>query len=69
MCIRDSLNIDGNAAIDSIEIINQLGQSVLEVDINSMFNNQINLSKLNTGIYFLKVKSASKTQTIQILKQ
>ena len=67
--VIDILNIDGNASIDSIEIINQLGQSVLEVDINSMFNNQINLSKLNTGIYFLKVKSASKTQTLQILKQ
>ena len=67
--VIDILNIDGNASIDSIEIINQLGQSVLEVDINSMFNNQINLSKLNTGIYFVKVKSASKTQTLQILKQ
>ena len=67
--VVDILNIDGNAAIDSIEIINQLGQSVLEVDINSMFNNQINLSKLNTGIYFVRVKSAFKTQTLQILKQ
>jgi hypothetical protein len=63
------LNIEGNTPIDSVEIVNQLGQSVLEVDINSMFNNQINLSKLNTGIYFVKVKSASKTQTLQILKQ
>jgi hypothetical protein len=67
--VIDILNIDCNASIDSIDIINQLGQSVLEVDINSMFNNQINLSKLNTGIYFVKVKSGSKTQTLQILKQ
>ena len=67
--VIDIVTIEGNTPIDSVEIVNQLGQSVLEVDINSMFNNQINLSKLNTGIYFVKVKSASKTQTLQILKQ
>ena len=67
--VIDIMNIEGNTPIDSVEIVNQLGQSVLEVDINSMFNNQINLSKLNTGIYFVRVKSASKIQTLQILKQ
>jgi hypothetical protein len=67
--VIDIVTIEGNTPIDSVEIVNQLGQSVLEVDINSMFNNQINLSKLNTGIYFVKVKSASKTQTLQVLKQ
>ena len=67
--VVDMLNIDGNAPIDSIEIVNQLGQSVLEVEGNSVFNNQINLSKLNTGIYFVKVKSDSKIQTLQILKK
>ena len=63
------MTIEGNTPIDSVEIFNQLGQSVLEFDVNSTFNNQVNLSKLNTGIYFLKVRSASKTQTIQIVKQ
>ena len=67
--VIDILNIDGNASIDSIEIVNQLGQIILKVAGSSVFNNQINLSKLNTGIYFVKVKSASKTQTLQILKQ
>ena len=67
--VIDIMTIEGNTPIDSVEIVNQLGQSVLEVDINSTFNNQINLSKLNTGIYFVKVKSASKIQTLQILKQ
>ena len=67
--VVDILNIEGNTPIDSVEIVNQLGQSVLDFDINSIFNNQINLSKLNTGIYFVKVKSASKTQTLQIIKQ
>lgn len=67
--VTDIVTIEGNAPIDSVEIVNQLGQNVLDVDVNSTFNNQINLSKLNTGIYFVKVKSASKIQTLQILKQ
>jgi hypothetical protein len=67
--VIDILTIEGNKPIDSVEIVNQLGQSVLKVDLNSMFNNQINLSKLNTGIYFVKVKSASKTEILQVIKQ
>jgi hypothetical protein len=67
--VTDIVTIEGNAPIDSVEIVNQLGQNVLDIDVNSTFNNQINLSKLNTGIYFVKVKSASKIQTLQILKQ
>ena len=67
--VIDILTIEGNRPIDSVEIVNQLGQSVLKVDLNSMFNNQINLSKLNTGIYFVKVKSASKTEILQVIKQ
>jgi hypothetical protein len=67
--VVDMLNIDGNTSIESIEIVNQLGQRVLEVEGNSLFNNQINLSKLNTGVYFVKVKSDSQTQTLQILKK
>lgn len=67
--VIDILNIDANVSIDFIEIVNQLGQKVLEFDGNSVFDNQINLSKLNTGIYFVKVKSGSNTQTLQVLKQ
>jgi hypothetical protein len=67
--VKDILFIEGNSNIDEIQIINQLGQAVMKVNLDSMFNNQINLSKLNAGIYFVKVKSASKAEILQVIKQ
>lgn len=67
--VKDILNIKGNGLIDNVEVINQLGQRVLSINGSLLANNQINLSKLNTGIYFVKVKSASKTEILQVIKQ
>ena len=74
MCIRDSpvvdiLSIEGNAPIDNIEVINQLGQSVITFERSSIINNTINLNKLNTGIYFVRFKSNDTIETLQIIKQ
>lgn len=67
--VVDILSIEGNAPIDNIEVVNQLGQSVIKIERNSITNNTINLNKLNTGIYFIRVKSNDTIETLQIIKQ
>ena len=67
--VNDMLNIDGNVRIDSLEVINQLGQRVLNINGSSLFNNQVNLGKLKSGLYFIKLTSNDKTEIIQIIKQ
>ncbi len=67
--VVDILSIEGNAPIDNIEVINQLGQSVITFERSSIINKTINLNKLNTGIYFIRVKSNDTIETLQIIKQ
>ena len=67
--VVDILSIEGNAPIDNIEVVNQLGQSVIKIERNSITNNTINLNKLNTGIYFVRFKSNDTIETLQIIKQ
>ena len=67
--VVDILSIEGNAPIDNIEVINQLGQSVITFERSSIINNTINLNKLNTGIYFIRLKSNDTIETLQIIKQ
>ena len=67
--VNDMLSIDGNVRIDSLEVINQLGQRVLNINGSSLFNNQVNLGKLKSGLYFIKLTSNDKTEIIQIIKQ
>lgn len=45
---------------DQIEIFNNLGDKILNIDI---FNNSIDVSKLEKGIYFLNIKS-EKTKSV-----
>lgn len=49
----------------TIEIKNYLGQIVLSIP----FSNQINISFLSNGIYFLTIKDGYNTKTIKIIKQ
>lgn len=49
----------------SIEIKNNLGQLVF----SSPFSNQINLSSLSAGMYFLTIEDKSTKKTVKIVKQ
>ena len=67
--VADMLTIQGNLPIDQVEVFNQLGQRVLTVRENALQNNQIDLSRLNAGIYFVEITSETKTETLRVVKK
>ncbi|OYQ49013.1 fibronectin type III domain-containing protein [Flavobacterium aurantiibacter] len=66
--VKDVLNLSYNQTIKNIEVFNFLGQRVHEYTVNSN-NAQIDMSKLPTGSYLLKVASEDQLKTIKIVKQ
>ena len=67
--VADMLTIQGNLPIEQVEVFNQLGQSILTVKENALQNNQIDLSRLGTGIYFVEITSETKTETLRVVKK
>lgn len=59
-----SVNVDAQAYAT---IYNSLGQIVLQQDVNPG-RNDINTSSLESGVYFLTVKTAAQTTTVRIVK-
>lgn len=67
--VKDILTIKTPEAIDNIAVINQLGQKVLVLDKNNIFNNSVDLSALSKGLYIIQVQANNKSNTITILKK
>ena len=67
--VADMLTIQGNLPIEQVEVFNQLGQSILTVKENALQNNQIDLGRLNSGIYFVEITSETKTETLRVVKK
>lgn len=65
----DFINIDGidNSLISDIAIYNTLGKKVYFAE--SIQNSKIDVSNLNTGIYFISILNQNKTQTIKFIKK
>ncbi len=55
-----------NGSWNSLEIFNSVGQQVLVVE---EFTNNIDVSTLNTGTYFVRINADRGTDTIQFLKK
>jgi uncharacterized delta-60 repeat protein len=54
--------------IDTVSIINVLGQQVLAKNIHAN-EGQIDLSQLNAGTYFVKVTAGDATKTLKVIKK
>ena len=52
------LNFNGNTLVEDIQVIDNHGKIVFEVNLNS-FKGSLDLSHLNRGIYFVKASSNS----------
>ena len=50
----DVLNVNANSNIQSVEIMNIMGQAIQTINVNDM-NTQINTSSLSNGVYMLRV--------------
>lgn len=66
---KNQISINTSLTIDTVEFYNQLGQRVLDIDGASMLNNTINLSSLDSGLYFMNIAAEGKKQTIKIIKE
>jgi hypothetical protein len=65
--VSNVLNINSERQIDSVIIFNISGQKVIEN--TSSFNGQIDVAKLTSGIYFVKVTSNNSSSTIKFIKK
>ena len=66
---KNSIRVESNQIINKIRIVNMLGQEVYS-EILANNNTQINVSNLQSGIYFVSIETidGTKTQKINILK-
>lgn len=66
--VNDQLVVSNLAEINSVAILNMLGQTILFQEVNA-FDTQINVSSLPNGNYFLRVTSEFQVETIKITKE
>ncbi|OBQ54184.1 T9SS type A sorting domain-containing protein [Tamlana sp. s12] len=67
--VTDVINIKANTVIDHVEIVNSLGQQVLTLNGGQVFDNRIDLSHLNKGLYLITIKSDNKAKTLKFVKE
>lgn len=66
--VKNSLTVFNDTPIDAIEITSVLGQKVKSININNL-QAEIDLSELNSGMYFVKVTSLGQEKTVKIIKE
>lgn len=66
--VNDQLVVSNLAEINSVAILNMLGQTILFQEVNS-FDTQLDVSSLPNGNYFLRVTSEFQVETIKITKE
>lgn len=65
--VNDILNITNTIEIEEAIVYNYLGQAVMNLQTNSTDVN-INMSRLEQGIYLIKIKSDGKQKTLKVIK-
>ncbi|WP_400074754.1 T9SS type A sorting domain-containing protein [Winogradskyella sp. R77965] len=66
---NDIITLKSNYMIENVKFINSLGQTVLEMSNNLKQEIQFDISKLNSGIYFMNITSTdAKTETRKFIK-
>jgi hypothetical protein len=66
--VKDNLNISYNDTISNVEVVNLLGQKVINL-INNSTQAQVDMSNLPYGVYMVKVTSNNKVKTIKVIKE
>ena len=66
--VKDVLNIDYADNVTKIQIVNMLGQEVMNKSVNNT-QNQIDMSGLVSGTYLVKVTANDVVKTIKVIKQ
>lgn len=66
--VKNTLTINNAFTITQVEITSVLGQRVITKDINNL-QAEIDLSTLQSGIYFVNIKAEGKEKTFKIIKE
>lgn len=66
--VNNSLTLRAQNNIESVNVVNMVGQTVLKVTPNTI-ESEINMQTLGSGTYFAQVTIAGVTKTIKVLKQ
>ena len=66
--VNDQLSLRAQQTINSVSIYNMLGQEVLRTSPNAM-NDEVNMSSLQSGAYFVRVTIGDNSKTIKIIKE
>ena len=67
--VKDVITINTNKVINSVTVVNQLGQTVKVIQEKEILNNTVNLSNLSKGLYFMSIKIENNTQSFKIIKE
>ena len=62
------MNINSLSAIKSVKFIDINGRIIKEI-ISHEINSQINISDLNSGIYFISIETENGTTTEKLIKK
>ncbi|MCW1148287.1 T9SS type A sorting domain-containing protein [Flavobacterium lacisediminis] len=66
--VKDILNLSYTSEISNVQVVNMLGQVVLDRKMNAT-EGQINMSGLNSGAYIVNVTVGNTTKSIKVIKQ
>lgn len=63
------INIIAATDIDTIQINNLLGQEVWTLKQDEIFDSQVNISELKSGLYLIRLSSGSKAKILRFTKK
>jgi len=66
--VNNVLTLNAQNNIDDVKVYNMLGQEVMRSQPQA-FDSQLDMSKLQSGAYFVQVTIGTTTQTVRIIKQ
>ncbi|MDR2236973.1 MAG: choice-of-anchor J domain-containing protein [Chryseobacterium sp.] len=66
--VTDILNVESKDKIQSVNVYDASGRSVLKAEINSSKSN-LNLSGLNAGTYIVTAQTENGTQSVKVIKK
>jgi hypothetical protein len=65
--VKDVLNLSYNTEISNVQVVNVLGQVVINTSMNTT-NAQIDMSQLNAGTYIVNMTIEGSVKTIKVIK-
>ena len=66
--VKDVLNVSNSENISKVQVINLLGQEMIVKTINDN-QGHIDMSRLTTGTYLVKITSDKLVKTIKVIKE